>query len=74
MRELVDVSGYCCVDWCVTSLVRGSVRVALAVQRPAQHATLRSIVQHPCALQYNATTGIIYIPSVVLAALRGQLG
>ena len=60
VRELVGVFGCCCVNWCATSLVRGSVRVALAVQRLAQHATLLSTAQHPCALQHNATTGITY--------------
>ena len=48
------------------------VRVALAMQRLAQHAILHSTAQHPCALQHNATTGIIHIPSIVLAALGGQ--
>ena len=34
VRELVYIFGcccYCCVDWCATSLVLGSVRVAVAV-------------------------------------------
>ena len=56
----------------MTSLVRGSVRVALAVQCLVQHATSRSTAQHPCSLQNNATTGIAHIPSVVLAALGRQ--
>ena len=48
------------------------VRVALAVQCLAQHAILHSTAQHPCALQHNATTSIIHLPSIVLAALGGQ--
>ena len=75
MRELIGVFGcFCCVDWCATSLVRGSVRVAVVVQRLVQHATLHSTAQHPCALQHNDTTGITHIPSVVLAKRGGQLG
>ena len=75
--ELIGVFGcccccYCCVGWCATSLVRGSVRVALAVQHLAQHAALCYTAQHPCTLQHNATTGIIHIPSIVLAELGGQ--
>ena len=50
-----------------------SVRVVVAMQCLAQHATLHSTAQHPCALQHNATTGIIHIPNIVLAALGGQL-
>ena len=74
MRELVGVFGCCCcVDWSVTNLVRGSVRVALAVQRLAQHAVLHSTAQHPFALQYNATTGITHIPSIVLTALGDNI-
>ena len=74
MREVVGVFGCCCclVGWCVTSLVRGSVRVTLAVHCLAQHAKLHSTVQHPWALQHNATTGITHIPSILLAALEGQ--
>ena len=53
-------------------MYRNNVRVALAVQHLAQHATSRYIAQHPCALQHNATTGITYTSSVVLAALGGQ--
>ena len=34
----------------------------------------RSIAQHLCMLQHNATTSIIYIPSIMLAALGGQFG
>ena len=75
VRELVGVFGcYYYVDWCAASLVWGSVRVALAVYHIAQHATLHSTAQHPCALQHNATTGITHIPSIVLAALELQLG
>ena len=59
---------------CATSLVRGSVRVAMAVRCIAQHAIPCSTAQHTCALQHNATTGIIHIPSVVPAAIGGQLG
>ena len=47
------------------------VRVEMAVQRLAQHATLHSTSQHPCALQHNATTGTTYIPSVVTVAIGG---
>ena len=49
-RESVDVLGCSCVNWCVTSLVRGSVRVAMAGQRVAQHATPCYIAQHTCGL------------------------
>ena len=52
--------------------MQGSVRVAMAVCCAAQHATPYSTAQHPCALQHNATQ-VQYIPSVVLAALGGQL-
>ena len=56
VRVLVGVFGwYCCVNWCVTSLVWGSVRVAMAVCCAVQHATPHSTAQHPCALQHNAT-------------------
>ena len=56
VRVLVSVFGWCCcVDWCATSLVRGSVRVAMAVCCAVQHATPHSTAQHPCALQHNAT-------------------
>ena len=73
VRELVGVFGCCCcVDWCVTSLVQGSVRVALAVQHLVQHAISCSTAQHLCVLQHNATTGITHIPSIVVAALGGQ--
>ena len=51
---VVFVCSYC-VDLCATSLVRGSVRVSMAVCCAAQHATLHSTAQHPCALQHNAT-------------------
>ena len=44
----------------------------MAVCYAAHHATLHSTAQHPCALQYNATQ-ILHIPSIVLAALGGQL-
>ena len=37
----------CPVDWCVTSLVQGSVRVAMAVYYAAQHATPHSTAQYP---------------------------
>ena len=53
--------------------MRGSVKIALAVQHLAYYATLCSIAQHPCVLQYNATTGITHIPSIVLEAIGGQL-
>ena len=58
----------------MTSLVWGSVRVAIAVRCTAQHATPHSTAQHTCALQHNATTGIIHISSVVPTAIGGQLG
>ena len=51
-----------------------NIRVVLAVKHLAQHAILYSTAQHPGALQHNATTGIKHIPSLVLAALGGQLG
>ena len=74
MRELVGVFGCCCcVDWCATSLMQETVRVALSVQHLAQHEILHAIAQHLCALQHNATTGITHIPSIILAALGGQL-
>ena len=57
----------------MTSLVRGSVRVAMAVRCVAQHATPRSTAQHTCELEHNATTGVTHIPSIVLAAIGGQL-
>ena len=75
MSELVVVFGYyCCVNWCVSSLVWGSIRVAVAVYHIAQHATLHSIAQHLCALQHNATKVITYISSIVLTTFGGQLG
>ena len=46
----------------------------MAVQCVAQHAALRSTAQHTCALQYNNTTGTTHIPSIVPAAIGGQLG
>ena len=53
---LVGMFGCSCyVDWCATSLVRGGVRVAVAVCYAVQHATPHSTAQHPYALQYNAT-------------------
>ena len=45
----------------MTSLVRVSVRVAMAVFCAAQHATPHSTAQHPCALQYNALQVYIYL-------------
>ena len=60
------------VDWCATSLVQGVVRVAMAVCCAAQHATPHSTAQHPCALQQSASQ-VYHIPSIVLAALGGQL-
>ena len=52
-----------------------SVLVAVQVHKVAVHVGDNvSTAQHPCALQHNATTGIIYIPSIVLAVLGGQLG
>ena len=73
VRVLVGVFGSCfCANWCATSLVQGSVRVAMAVCCAAQHATLHSTAQHPCALQHNATQEQ-YIPSVLLTAVGGQL-
>ena len=48
------------------------VGVAMAMCCAAQHAMLHSTVQHPCALQHNASQ-VLHIPSVVLAALGGQL-
>ena len=51
-----------------------SVRVAIAVRCVAQHTTPCSTEQHTCMLLHNATTGIIHIPSVVPAAIGGQLG
>ena len=54
VRVLVSVFGwYCCIDWWVTSLVRGSVRVTMAVCCAVQHAIPHSTSQHPCELQYN---------------------
>ena len=61
-------------NWCATSLVWGTLRVAVAVQRLTQHSTPHSTAQHPCALQHNATIGITHIPSIVLSALGGELG
>ena len=55
-----------------TTATNATVRVALAVQCLAQHATSCSTAQHPCVLQHNATIGITHIPRVVLAALGGQ--
>ena len=56
VREFFIVFGSSCpVDWCATSLVRGSVRVAMAVCCAEQHATPHSTAQHPCALQHNAS-------------------
>ena len=53
--------GCCCfVDWCLTSLVQGSVRVAVAIKHIAQH-TSHSTTQHPRELQHSATTGSIYL-------------
>ena len=46
----------------------------MAVRCIAQHATPCSTVQHTCALQYNTTIGITHIPSLVPAAIGGQLG
>ena len=46
----------------------------MAVQCLAQHATPCFTAQHTCALQHNATTGITHIPSIVPAAIGGQLG
>ena len=40
----------------------------------AQHATPCSTAQHTFVLQYNATTGITHIPSIVPAEIGGQLG
>ena len=57
----------------MTNLVQESVRVAIAVRCVAQYATLCSTEQHTCALLHNATTGIIHIPSIVPAAIGGQL-
>ena len=72
MRELVGEFGCCyCANWYATSLVRESTRVAVAVQLLVQHAKSYSIAQHPFALKHNATTGIIHIPSIVLAAIGG---
>ena len=48
------------------------VRVAMAVCCAMQHATPHSTAQYPCALQHNASQ-VQHIPSVVLAALGGQL-
>ena len=45
----------------------------MVVRCIAQHTILCSTAQHTCALQHNATTSIIYIPSVVPAAIGGQL-
>ena len=50
VRESISVFGCSCVHWCATSLVRGSVRVAIANQHQAQHATLLSTAQHTCGL------------------------
>ena len=51
-----------------------SVRVAIAVRCVAQHATPHSTEQHTCMLLHNTTTGITHLPSVVPAAIGGQLG
>ena len=51
-----------------------NTRVAIAAWCVAQHATPCSTAQHICALQHNATTGITHIPSIVPAAIGGQLG
>ena len=63
VRELVGVFGCCCccVNWCATSLVWGSLRVAVAIQHIAQHATWYCTVQHPCSLQQSATISNIYL-------------
>ena len=62
VRELIGVFGCCCcVTWCTTSLVWGSVRVEVAVQRIAQHTTSHSTAQHLCVLQHKTTTGNIYL-------------
>ena len=45
----------------------------MVVQCVAQHAMPCSTSQHTCVLQYNAATGIIHIPSIVPAAIWGQL-
>ena len=50
---------------------KGYIRVAMAVQCMAQHATPRFTAQHTYTLQHNATTGITHIPSIVLAAIGG---
>ena len=48
VRECFSVLGCSCpIDWCVTSLVQGSVRVAMAVYCVVQHATPHSTAQHP---------------------------
>ena len=52
------------------------VRVAMVGQYVAQHATPRSTAQHSTHVgcMHNAATGITHIPSVVPAAIGGQLG
>ena len=52
----------------ISAQLMDSVRVAMVVCCAAQHATLHSTAQHPCALQLNATQ-VQYIPSIVLATL-----
>ena len=57
------------ISWSV--LLKEAIRVTMAVQHEAQHATPHAIAQHPCVLQHNATTGTIHIPSIVPAAIGG---
>ena len=58
----------------VEHVAKVHIRVSMAVWCTAQHAILCSTAQHICALQHNATTGIIHILSIMPAAIRGQLG
>ena len=45
----------------------------MAMRYIAQRVTPRSTAQYTCALQHNATTGVTCIPSIVPAAVVGQL-
>ena len=69
MREQIGVFGYSCVNWCANSLVQGSVGVAMLCS--AQHSMQHYTLQHSIHMGWtqNATTGIAYIPSVMLAPM-----
>ena len=62
VREFISVFGCSySVNWRATSLVRGSVRVAMVVCCAAQHATPHSTAQLPRALKHNASQVYIYL-------------